>query len=127
MKSGKQRRIEIRDRRRKKAEPYNATNRYDLTCKPASAVASDIAELQHNIRAAYTSMPLFYLDMPFICKDCESFELWTAKQQKWWYEIAKGSIDSIAIRCRSCRKKEQARKAEARRVHLEGIANKQRL
>ena len=65
--------------------------------------------------------------MPFVCKDCGSHELWTAKQQKWWYEIAKGDIDSIAVRCRSCRKKEQARKVEARRVHLEGIVKKEKL
>lgn len=88
---------------------------------------ANIEELQHNPSAVYTLMPLFYLDMPFVCRDCGSHELWTAKQQKWWYEIAKGSIDSVAVRCRSCRKKEQARRAEARKAHLEGIANKQRL
>ena len=127
MKSGKQRRADIKERRRKKAEPYKELDRFDLSCKPVNAIAADVAELQHNPRAAYTLMPLFYVDMPFNCKDCESNELWTAKQQKWWYEIAKGSIDSVAVRCRSCRKKEQARKVEARRVHLEGVANKQRL
>lgn len=127
MKSGKQRRAEIKERRRKKAEPYKELDRFDLSCKPVNAIAADVAELQHNPRAAYTLMPLFYVDMPFNCKDCESSELWTAKHQKWWYEIAKGSIDSVAVRCRSCRKKEQARKAEARKVHLEGIANKQKL
>lgn len=127
MKSGKQRRAEIKERRRKKAAPYKDLDRFDLSCKPLTAIMANVEELQHNPRAAYTSMPLFYLDMPFICKDCGSPELWTAKQQKWWYEIAKGSIDSVAVRCRSCRKKEQARKEEVRRVHLEGIANKQRL
>ncbi len=127
LKSGKQRRAEIKERRRKKANPNKELNRFDLRCKPASAVIANPQELQHNVRAAYTLMPLFYVDMPFTCKDCGSLELWTAKQQKWWYEIAKGSIDSIAVRCRSCRKKEQARKAEARRVHLEGIAKKSML
>ena len=127
MKSGKQRRAEIKERRRKRAAPYAELDRFDLSGKPAHAILANIDELQHNLRAAYTLMPLYYVDMPFTCKDCGSMELWTAKQQKWWYEIAKGSIDSIAIRCRSCRKKEQARKEEARRVHLEGIAKKERL
>ena len=127
MKSGKQRRAQIKERRRKKAAQYKDLNRFDLSSKPVNSVLANLDELQHNPRAAYTSMPLFYVDMPFICKDCGSPELWTAKQQKWWYEIAKGSIDSVAVRCRSCRNKEQVRKAEARRVHLEGIADKQRL
>ena len=126
MKSGKQRRAEIKKRRRKKAAPYKELDRFDLSCKPPSAIMADVEELQHNPSAAYSLMPLFYLDMLFVCRDCGSHELWTAKQQKWWYEIAKGSINSVAVRCRSCRKKEQARKAVARRVHLEGIANTQR-
>ena len=93
---------------------------------PTGAVLANIHELQHNSPAAYTSLPLFYIDSPFECRDCGSHELWTAKQQKWWYEIAKGPIDSVAIRCRPCRNKERARKAEARRVHLEGLAQKNR-
>ncbi|WP_371824070.1 zinc-ribbon domain containing protein [Hahella sp. HN01] len=69
-------------------------------------------------------LPNFYVDRQFICKDCESHEIWTAKQQKWWYEIARGSIASKAVRCRSCRYKEKHRKEEARRVHLEVLARK---
>jgi len=53
-----------------------------------------------------------------------SDELWTAKQQKWWYEIVKGDINSVAIRCRGCRKEEKLRKSEARNVHFEGLAKK---
>jgi len=30
--------------------------------------------------------------------------VWTAEQQKWWYEVAKGPIFSVAVRCRECRK-----------------------
>jgi len=69
-------------------------------------------------------LPKYYFDKPFTCVDCNSGEVWTAKQQKWWYEIAKGNINSTAIRCRPCRKTKQAIKAEARRVHLEGLARK---
>lgn len=125
MKSGKQRRAEIKAKRRKKAEPNKAINRYDLKSKPAGAVEANVQALQHNPRSTYSLMPLFYVDLPFTCKDCGSHELWTAKQQKWCYEIAKGAIDSTAIRCRSCRKRERLRKATARKIHLEGLAQKQ--
>ncbi len=116
MKSGKQRRAEIKKLRKQKAASHKEVNRFDLSCKPADAVMANIEALQHNPRAAYTQMPLFYVDVPFTCKDCGSNELWTARQQKWWYEIAKGSIDSTAVRCRSCRKKENIRKEKARKT-----------
>lgn len=66
----------------------------------------------------------FYEDKPFQCKDCGKSEVWTAHQQKWWYEVAQGDVWTTAIRCRACRKKESARKATARKVHLDGIAKK---
>lgn len=46
---------------------------------------------------------LFYQDQPFTCVDCGKEEIWTAKQQQWWYEVANGPIYSRAIRCRACR------------------------
>src|SRR4051812_7048116 len=46
--------------------------------------------------------------------------VWTATQPKWWYEVAKGGVWMTAQRCRACRRRERERKAEARRVHLEG-------
>ncbi|WP_347483885.1 zinc-ribbon domain containing protein [Vandammella animalimorsus] len=29
--------------------------------------------------------------------------MWTAKQQKWWYEVAHGPIYSGSKHCRACR------------------------
>lgn len=68
----------------------------------------------------------YYLDQPFRCQDCGVEELWTAHQQKWWYEVAKGGVWTEATRCRSCRRRERVRKATARKVHLEGLARKGR-
>jgi hypothetical protein len=68
----------------------------------------------------------YYLDQPFQCQDCGVQEVWTARQQRWWYEIAQGGVWTTANRCRSCRRKERERKAAARKVHLEGLAKKQR-
>lgn len=66
----------------------------------------------------------YYRDEAFCCTDCGVEGVWTAKQQKWWYEVAKGGIFTKANRCRACRRRERMRVAEARKVHLEGVAAK---
>lgn len=70
---------------------------------PTGAVLADQNELKHI--NTYGELPAFYVDKPFVCRDCGAEEVWTAEQQKWWYEVAKGHIDSTAVRCRTCRKK----------------------
>lgn len=57
----------------------------------------------------------YYLDSPFQCVDCGVEEVWTATQQKWWYEVAKGYVYSHAKRCRTCRRAKRETKVEARR------------
>ena len=69
----------------------------------------------------------YYLDQPFECRDCKTAEVWTATQQKWWFEIAKGGVATRAHRCRPCRRKERERVADARRASDEGRARKARL
>lgn len=64
----------------------------------------------------------YYSDLPFRCVDCDKAEIWTAGQQKWWYEIAKGFVYSTAVRCRLCRRGNRGRGGEAKRGHLAGIA-----
>ena len=66
----------------------------------------------------------YYLNRPFICKDCDKQEIWTATQQKWWYEVVKGDVFSAAARCRACRRRERERKVRARQTHLDGLARK---
>jgi hypothetical protein len=56
----------------------------------------------------------YYVDKPFSCQECGKPQIWTAEQQKWWYEVAKGSVLSTATRCRACRQQERARKEEVR-------------
>lgn len=65
-----------------------------------------------------------YEDAPFTCTGCGAAQVWTARQQKWWYEVAKGYVYSAAKYCRVCRHREKARSTEARRIHLEGVARK---
>ncbi|MHC5537893.1 zinc-ribbon domain-containing protein [Singulisphaera rosea] len=54
-----------------------------------------------------------YVDKPFVCKSCGSSQIWSAMQQKWWYEVAKGDVFSTARLCRPCRQRERARRDES--------------
>jgi hypothetical protein len=51
-------------------------------------------------------------------------EIWTAAQQRWWYEVARGEVWTTAVRCRAGRQRERARKTGARRVYLAGLTAK---
>ncbi|WP_116810479.1 zinc-ribbon domain containing protein [Steroidobacter cummioxidans] len=89
---------------------------------PPGAVAADASQLAHN--NTYSPLPKFYVDKVVVCRQCGKQEVWPAERQKWWYEVAKGNIFTQAVLCRSCRRADKDRKAEARRVHLEGLARK---
>lgn len=75
-------------------------------------------------RSVMPDIPDYYRDKWFTCKDCGEEDLWTAKRQQRWYEEQGGEIESIAVRCRTCRHKEKERRDSARKIHLEGIALK---
>ena len=129
MKSGKQRRAAIMARRKKSAVKRQAVAAaHEFSHKPSRFISVNVAALAPNnsygapdfVRRGY------YVDRPFRCVDCNKEEVWTGSQQKWWYEVAKGFAYSTAIRCRLCRRSERARREEARRIHLEGLARKKR-
>ena len=118
----KQRRTEESKLRRAKA--LSGINTCDPDIKPPpDAIFADHAHLAHN--NAYDSLPLFYVDKVLSCRNCGKEEVWSAQQQKWWYEIAKGNINSKAIHCRACRDMEKKRRDKARKIHLEGLKRKQ--
>ncbi|TWU50700.1 hypothetical protein Poly51_39930 [Rubripirellula tenax] len=68
---------------------------------PPGAVAADTTQQVHV--SPYGSAKKFYVDVAFKCKDCGADEVWTGEQQKWFYEVAKGSLYATAVRCRDCR------------------------
>ena len=112
MKSGKQRRVEISARRKKRALKRSAIAKaVELRNTPSRMVPVNEQLLAPNnsygapafVRRGY------YIDIPFHCVDCGKEEVWTGSQQKWWYEIAKGFVYSSTVRCRACRRKERAR------------------
>ncbi|MBD3675648.1 MAG: zinc-ribbon domain-containing protein [Planctomycetaceae bacterium] len=96
-------------KRRRKQK--NATTKNDSPEPkiPDGAVPADLSKQVPN--NSYSGPVTYYEDMPFTCIDCGTDEIWTAEQQKWYYEEAKGSLYATAVRCRPCRKKhKEARK-----------------
>ena len=84
---------------------------------PAGAVPADTSK-QIPV-SPYGSTKEFYVDIAFKCSDCGSDETWTGEQQKWFYEVAKGSLYATAKRCRECRK----RLAEAKDLQQRQMAD----
>lgn len=117
MKSNRQHRAEIKAKRAQRAMKRlkRSPPKTWLPEKPPGAVAADHRALSHN--NTYGLLPDYYLDRPFTCRDCGAAETWTAAQQKWWYERAKGHIDSFAVRCRNCRQRiRQQKRAQKERM-----------
>jgi Probable zinc-ribbon domain len=55
------------------------------------------------LRASDGSYRDFFEDIEFRCQDCGAEQVWTAADQKWWFEVAGGSLYSRAVRCAACR------------------------
>lgn len=67
---------------------------------PRDAIPADLSQqAPHN---SYGGRH-YYRDYEFTCVDCGTPQVWTAAQQQWWFEVAKGPIYSSASRCRACR------------------------
>jgi hypothetical protein len=129
VKSNNQRRTEIVTHRRERAEKLAATRARDP--RPLELSDGESAPCNPALLAPYNSYGVppfvargYYIDAAFQCSGCQKQEVWRATQQKWWYEVAKGNVESRAKLCNNCRRIERERKAQARRVHLEGVATK---
>ena len=81
---------------------------------PPRAVAADTN--QQVPISPYGSKKPFYVDLPFKCEDCGSEEVWTAEQQKWYYEEAKGTLYATSKRCLEMAVKKGASAAAKKRV-----------
>lgn len=121
MKSNKQRRLEIKARRRKRAELKAAYPAGGINYRPLNSVKANLYELGHN--GYMTPLPSYYVDKPFKCRDCGIQEIWTATSQKWWYEEVKGYLDSTAVRCKECRKKLRLEKQQ-QKEHMQLMAQR---
>ena len=126
MKSNKQRRQEIKAQRlRRIVQKARRVNARPVD-RPVGVVPVNPARLRPTPSYGLPDFVQrgYYQDQPFRCRDCGVEQLWTAAQQQWWYEEAQGDVWTTAVRCRPCRQRERARKAEARRIHREGLAMK---
>ncbi len=63
----------------------------------------------------YGAAPEYYYDVIYTCLDCRKKVMWSAKDQKYWYEALGKNTNSKAIRCQICRCHIQAIKEEQKR------------
>jgi Probable zinc-ribbon domain len=126
MKSNKQRRQEIKAHRLQRAQRQAQRATARPVDRPIGTVVVTPFLLRHNTSYGIPDFVRcgYYTDRPFRCRDCGVEGVWTAMQQRWWYEEAQGDVWTTATRCRACRQRERVRKAEARRIHLAGLAAK---
>ena len=112
MKSNKQRRAEIKQLRLERAARLAKQPLVDGV-RVAGREPANAARLGH-VDITYAPLPKYYVDVAFQCCDCGAQEVWTAKQQKWWYEVRQAHVDSTAVRCLPCRRKRRALLAVSR-------------
>ena len=128
-KSGRQRAEEIAVRRRQRTAQQQEKQAGEI--HPAYEGEQVTAPVNASLLADDNSygVPEFvgrgnYVDRKFTCNDCGKEEVWHATQQKWWYEVAKGGVWTVAVRCRPCRRRERDRAAAHKRRSEEGLLRK---
>jgi hypothetical protein len=98
MNSNKQKKKYLKAKRKQRAERIRNKK---LEYLGYGRVKADPTKLTHI--NSYGGLPYFYEGRDFKCRDCGAEKIWTAKQQKFYYEECKGHIDARAVRCKSCR------------------------
>ena len=131
MKSNKQKRLELEAKRKRQDDKLAQKQAAALEARLARERIGHVAVNREKLapNPSYDTPEFvsrgYYVDQPFTCIDCGKSEVWTETQQQWWYEVAKGSVQTTARRCRACRRRERERRNEAQRVQREGAAHKQ--
>lgn len=123
MKSGKQRRVEIMQKRKQRIIAKASLNKTSslMFRQSYNSAPADHAALAHVCLC--TSLPLFYKDKCFTCQRCKAPSVWKAKDQKWWFETIKAYIGSRAVHCLACRKAIRLEKAE-QKAHMKAMTLK---
>ncbi len=86
---GKQRRAELQAK--KEAErAVSASERKQVLPENAVPVNANALAPSNSYSGPAFVLRGYYLDIPFQCEGCGKEQIWTAHQQKWWYEVAKG-------------------------------------
>ncbi|MBK8206412.1 MAG: zinc-ribbon domain containing protein [Planctomycetes bacterium] len=79
---------------------------------PAGAVRGDITKQNFCLETPF----YYYEDQTKTCLQCGSNFVFSAKEQKYWYETLSFHQWSLAIRCRECRRKRRTEAAVHRQV-----------
>jgi tetratricopeptide (TPR) repeat protein len=105
----------VRLRRRSRVELDGRTYEwweYDPTFvpeTPAYAVPGD--PFKQVFCPAHQIPKYFYLDEGRACVQCGNDFVFTANEQRFWYETLKFNIDTVAIRCTRCRRGRRQQRA----------------
>ncbi|QMV72896.1 zinc-ribbon domain containing protein [Comamonas piscis] len=105
MKSNKQRKTEIKQRRWARMERQREVAL--LPAMPHGALAADtqLLALIHGQSFCHVG---YYVDISYHCCDCGATCVWTAQDQKWWCEQVQGNLYAGASRCKDCRARHRA-------------------
>lgn len=76
---------------------------------PSGAVRGDLRK-QHFCPMCHVPR-YFYVDQERHCVECGRDFVFSAGEQKFWYEDLKFHFDSVAIRCQDCRRKQRTKRA----------------
>ena len=91
-----------------------------LEARGGHRIKADLAKQAPN--NSY-SAKLYYEDLKFNCRDCGVECIWTAEQQRLWYEEWSGPVQSTAVRCRACRERVRREKSD-QNEHMRQMALK---
>ena len=82
----------------------------------------DTAERADVSKQDYTVCPRhWYIDAAFTCRGCDNDFVFTADEQRFWYETMRFYVDSRPVKCNHCRKADRELK-ELRQEYDRDIA-----
>ncbi len=76
---------------------------------PAGAVRGDVS--RQEFCPMCHAPRYFYVDQPKECVQCGCEFVFTAREQKYWFESLHFNFNSVAIRCPACRRQRRTEKA----------------
>jgi hypothetical protein len=76
--------LQIMSKKRTARYRQDAERRKGAPAQPSGRIPADPSKQAPN--NSY-SPPTYFEDQPFVCVDCGKEEVWTARQQQWWYFV----------------------------------------
>jgi hypothetical protein len=82
----------------------------DACLKEKRAIAADVTKVTIGMGTPFAA----YVDRPFRCEDCGAESVFSAKEQRYWFETIKFLIGVYPKQCAPCRAKRRRRKGASR-------------